>query len=54
MRLRVAGNRVRVEVNGETVIRDAEMHGLPAKGPIGLQHEHGPIEFRNVFVRERR
>jgi putative membrane-bound dehydrogenase-like protein len=54
MRLRVAGNRVTVEVNGETVIRDAEMHGLPAKGPIGLQHEHGPIEFRNVFVRERR
>ncbi|MFY7959908.1 MAG: hypothetical protein ACOVVK_07525, partial [Elsteraceae bacterium] len=25
MRLRVAGNRVAVEVNGETVIRDAEI-----------------------------
>jgi putative heme-binding domain-containing protein len=51
MRLRVAGNRVTVDLNGETVIRDAEMPGLPAKGPVGLQHEHGTIEFRNVFLR---
>ena len=51
MHLRVVGNRVTVEVNGEAVVRDAEMPGLPAKGPVGLQHEHGPIEFRNVFLK---
>ena len=31
---------------------NAELPGVPARGSIGLQHEHGRIQFRNVFVRE--
>ena len=52
MKIRLRGDRVSVEVNGEEVITNAELPGLPARGPIGLQHEHGRIQFRNLFVRE--
>jgi hypothetical protein len=52
MKIRLRGDRVSVGVNGEEVITNAELPGLPARGPIGLQHEHGRIQFRNVFVRE--
>jgi hypothetical protein len=54
MKIQLRGNRVSVRVNGEEVIRRAELPGLPPRGPIGLQHEHGRIQFRNLFLRERR
>ena len=34
------GSRVTVVLNGETVISDADLPGVPASGPIALQH-HG-------------
>jgi putative membrane-bound dehydrogenase-like protein len=52
MQIRLRGDRVTVRLNGDEVITRAELPGLPARGPIGLQHEHGRIQFRNLFIRE--
>jgi hypothetical protein len=46
------GERVTVVLNGETVIENARLPGVPAAGPIGLQHHGDPVEFRNLFVKE--
>ena len=59
------GETVTVELNGKTVIDKARLPGLPASGPIVLQHhgglnkktgKHSPasslIQFRNVYVKE--
>lgn len=49
-----------VELNGETVIEEARLPGIPEEGPIGLQH-HGQgkphpasslMQFRNIYVKE--
>ena len=52
MEITLRGDRLTVTLNGAAVITNAELPGLPARGPIGLQHEHGRIQFRNLFVRE--
>jgi hypothetical protein len=58
-------DRLTVVVNGETVITNAQLPGVPARGPIGLQH-HGAkkdgtwvsppalVQFRNISIRELR
>jgi hypothetical protein len=46
------GERLTVELNGATVIEDARLPGVPARGPIALQHHGDPIEFANLFVLE--
>ena len=57
------GTRVTVVLNGETVISEADLPGVPATGPIALQH-HGAkkdgvwtsppslVQFRNVSIQE--
>ncbi len=57
------GDRLTVELNGITVIEGAQLPGIPAEGPIGLQH-HGAkrdgewvsppslVQFRNIEIRE--
>ena len=52
-----------VELNGHIVIQNAHLPGLPASGPIGLQH-HGSkrdgewvsppslVQFRNIYIKE--
>jgi hypothetical protein len=52
-----------VVLNGVTVIEGAQLPGVPATGPIGLQH-HGAkkdgvwvsppalVQFRNISIRE--
>jgi len=57
------GTRVTVVLNGETVISDADLPGVPASGPIALQH-HGAkkdgvwtsppslVQFRNISIQE--
>ena len=57
------GTRLTVVLNGEQVIAGAELPGVPARGPIALQH-HGEkkngvwvappslVQFRNILIRE--
>lgn len=58
------GDHVTVKLNGQTVIDNVELPGLPAKGPIGLQHHGGKnkktgewspasslMQFRNIRIR---
>jgi hypothetical protein len=46
------GERLTVLLNGQTVIDGARLPGLPARGPIGLQHHGDPVEFTNLFLQE--
>jgi hypothetical protein len=46
------GDRLTVNLNGVTVIEDAVLPGVPARGPIALQHHGDPIEFANILVKE--
>jgi hypothetical protein len=59
----VKGDRVTVVLNGKTVIKNAQMPGIAAKGAIGLQHHGGKgdgkwnsppslLQFKNVFIKE--
>jgi Domain of Unknown Function (DUF1080) len=57
------GDRLTVVLNGEEVISGAQLPGIPARGPIALQH-HGSkkagvwtsppslVQFRNLSIRE--
>lgn len=59
----VRGNRVSVVLNGQQVLENAELPGLPERGPIGLQHHGGKdeagqwrsppalLQFRNIEVK---
>jgi putative heme-binding domain-containing protein len=54
MKITMEGDHLTVELNDEEVISSALLPGIPARGPIGFQHEHGRIQFRNMFVKELR
>ncbi len=51
-RIRLQGDRLTVNLNGKTVVENAQLPGLPNKGPIALQHHGAPIEFANIYLRE--
>jgi hypothetical protein len=44
--------RVTVILNGQTVIDRVQLPGIPARGPIGLQHHGDPVQFTNLFIKE--
>jgi hypothetical protein len=46
------GDRLTVVLNGKTVIENAQLPGVPAKGPIALQHHGDTVQFGNLFIRE--
>jgi len=46
------GDRLTVELNGEVVINDAQLPGVPPEGEIALQRHGSPIEFRNIYIKE--
>jgi hypothetical protein len=59
----VRGNRLSVKLNGKQVLDDAQLPGLPEKGPIALQHHGGKrggewssppslVQFRNLYIKE--
>lgn len=62
-KITLVDNILNVELNGKVVILDAELPGLPKKGPLGLQH-HGSkrdgewvsppslVQFRNIYIKE--
>ncbi len=41
-----------VVLNGQTVIKNAKLPGVPAKGPLALQHHGDPIQFANIYIKE--
>ena len=57
------GDRLTVLLNGKVVLENARLPGVPARGPLALQH-HGAkqdgqwtlppslVQFRNIFIRE--
>jgi hypothetical protein len=58
------GDRLWVKLNGQQVIEDAQLPGIPARGPIALQHHGGKdedgnwrsppslVQFRNIAIKE--
>jgi hypothetical protein len=64
MEITMRGDRLTVVLNGQTVIENAQLPGVPASGPIGLQHHGGRnpdgtlngasslMQFRNLYIRE--
>jgi hypothetical protein len=55
------GDRLTVRLNGKLVLDNTQLPGIPAQGPIALQH-HGDrkdgewgasfLQFRNIFIKE--
>ena len=45
-------DRVTVILNEQTVIDGVQLPGIPARGPIGLQHHGDPVQFTNLFIKE--
>ena len=52
MMITLKGDVLTVSLNGRVVIERAQLPGIPAKGPIGLQHHGQAIEFANLWVKE--
>ena len=63
--LTMKGDRLTVELNGKTVIENAQLPGIPSKGPITLQHHGGYdaakgqwngasslVQFRNLYIKK--
>ncbi|KPK42309.1 MAG: hypothetical protein AMJ65_07870, partial [Phycisphaerae bacterium SG8_4] len=46
------GDKVTVVLNGKTVVRQARLPGLPARGPIALQHHGDRVQFANIYIKE--
>ncbi len=45
-------DRLTVELNGETVINNARLPGVPDRGRIALQSHGAPIQFANLLIKE--
>lgn len=48
----IKGDRLTVVLNGQTVVENAQLPGIPAKGKIALQHHGAAIDFANIWVKE--
>ena len=60
----VIGERLSVKLNGKPVLSDAQLPGIPSRGPIALQHHGsrnkegkwtGPpslVQFRNIYIKQ--
>jgi hypothetical protein len=48
----IKGDRLTVSLNGRTVIEEAQLPGIPARGAFGIQHHGSAIDFANVWVKE--
>ncbi|MDZ4755868.1 MAG: DUF1080 domain-containing protein [Phycisphaerae bacterium] len=51
-RIRMQGETLNVWLNGERVIENAQLPGVPASGPVGLQHHGSSLDFANIYIRE--
>jgi hypothetical protein len=52
MMITLIGDRLTVSLNGRVVIDNALLPGIPARGPIGLQHHGAAIDFANLWIKE--
>lgn len=50
--IRMKGDVLNVVLNGKKVIIDAPLPGVPATGPIALQHHGQAIDFANIWIKE--
>ena len=48
----VKGDKLTVSINGQTVIEEAQLPGMAAKGKIALQHHGSMIDFANLWLKE--
>lgn len=48
----IKGDRLSVSMNGRVVVENAQLPGVAAKGPIGLQHHGSAIDFANFWIKE--
>ncbi len=48
----VRGDQVTVVLNGNTVVENARVPGMPKRGPIGLGNHSDPVQFANLFIKE--
>jgi Domain of Unknown Function (DUF1080) len=46
------GDRLTVSLNGRAVIENAQLPGVSARGPIGLQSHGAAIDFANLWIKE--
>jgi hypothetical protein len=47
----VKENRVTVVLNGQEVIHEAPLLGVPNESPVGLQQHGDPIEYKSIYVK---
>ncbi|HKK61496.1 MAG TPA: DUF1080 domain-containing protein [Bacteroidales bacterium] len=62
-RIELKGDRLTVDLNGQRVIENAQLPGIPEKGPIAFQH-HGRkvdgnwvsppslVQFKDIYIKE--
>ena len=59
MRIRLVGRTVTIHLNGERIIDRQEIPGITGgaldsnegePGPIMLQGDHGPVEYRDIVI----
>jgi hypothetical protein len=50
--IRRQGNRMNVKLNGQVVVDNHQLVGVPAWVGIGLRHDGEPIQFANIYIRE--
>ncbi|HVR86549.1 MAG TPA: family 16 glycoside hydrolase [Planctomycetota bacterium] len=61
----VKGDRLWVKLNGEEIVTDAQLPGIPREGPLALQHHGGwdaknecwtgppsLVQFRNIYLKD--
>lgn len=46
------GDRLTVVLNGQTVIENAQLPGVPEAGELALQHHGSALEFKNISIKE--
>ena len=63
-KIKLKGDRLWVELNGSQVIANAQLPGIPSRGPVALQHHGGEdsngnwrgppslVQFRNIYIKE--
>lgn len=52
MVITMKGDRLTVEMNGEEVIKDAQLPKIPAKGPLALQDHGQGFQLKNIYIKE--